>query len=166
MQHGSSPKVKKTNSSWSAKDESVLIELRNAKGLLWTSIGVRLGKEPEDCRSHYAELMHTRLLGRKRPVPTKVKCLGPLLPAHYFISEDKTRIRICPTCKTLIAGLPDTAIDIIDSDLSTEEELAELEKDESNEHDRISNEPDNFYNRVTVMLAVRLKKLPKDKKPD
>lgn len=145
MQQGSPIKPKKNPSSWSAKEEFILIELRNVKGNLWTSIGVTLGKYPEDCRAHYTEIMHERLLGRKRPTPTKVKCLGTITPLHYFVSEDKSRFRICPACKALTAGLPDTAIDIIENDLLSEEDLDIKEEDEFDTRNNSSDVPDYHF---------------------
>lgn len=153
------PKNPSATPQWSAKDESTLVELRNAKGLLWVSIGAKLSKDPDDCRKRYETLMYERLLKRKKPTPTKVKCLGVLTPTHYFMSEDKTRFRLCPSCKEFAAGVPDTGAVLIDASSATGQEYilgANYDKDTSDEtekEDTVINPQDTFFYRPKTSPA-------------
>lgn len=92
---------------------------------------MRLNRDPERCRQHYHDTMHLRLLGRGKAKPERVRCLGPLTPIHWFISEDKKKFRVCPACKLWNAGQPDSLIDMTDD--VTEADLADptLQEDDT-----------------------------------
>jgi Myb-like DNA-binding domain len=126
---------------WTAKEESQLLDMRNAHGRLWTSIGNHLSRDPESCRTHYHDVMHQRLLGRSKPTPTKVRCLGPLPPTpHFFVSADKARNRICPTCKAWNAEQQPVIISImddVDTTIPTQQEDDE-EKDNNDVDDSMA----------------------------
>jgi hypothetical protein len=89
--------------NWTKTEDDFIIRQRNEKGRLWVAIAAALTTEAlvrsaDDVRQRYAEVMHKILYGRAISRPSKTKCLGHG-PAHFFISPDKRKVRICPACK-------------------------------------------------------------------
>ena len=128
----------KTN-TWSYQDDELLLRERNTRGRFWTAIAEMLDRDPDVCRQRYIDLMHAKLAAKKKTTPTKVRCLGPLAPfPHYFMSENKAKYRLCPTCRAWNASQGDHSIDIIDDvdiGITNEPDVDEIDSTEANDLD-------------------------------
>jgi Zn finger protein HypA/HybF involved in hydrogenase expression len=97
---------------FSTRDDNIITEMRN-KDRLWTQIGRRLNRSPEDVRARYEVILH-RQLGTKPAQPKEIRCYGC---RKKFISPDPKRQRGCPDCRSRQEGLTnDYTVQTPDSD--------------------------------------------------
>jgi hypothetical protein len=100
---------------WTTAEDHQLLKMKNVQGRLWSAISLYFNREIEVCQAHYKELTKSKLVIKRRPVVTKVRCLGPLSPTpHYWLSPDKSKFRVCPTCRAWNVAQGDRPIDIMD----------------------------------------------------
>lgn len=86
--------------TWTAKEDTLILNMRN-KDHLWTEIGRKLKRKPDDVRKRHEALMH-RILGTKPPKPGKIKCY---CCRNEFFSPDVRRNRRCEECRARQEGM-------------------------------------------------------------
>lgn len=84
--------------AFTAKQDALILSLRNEKGRLWMRIAEEIGSDitGDQVKRRYGRLMRHSLRGRKVARAGRIECLGPC--GQKFDSRDTTNNRMCERC--------------------------------------------------------------------